>query len=328
MDLHYFLDLHGTLLTKDIPTSVKILQIKTDLILAQVNLKDAMFFPQMSLREGFYCSCPGKKPTLDSTMAHSKFMVKLCPHLTLMLQELIKVPTSNLAKMTAYMVPLIAGQEYILDYLKSNALISVEVGEYKLTTLGRLALNLYLYPDEVIWLKDLIENHVFLDEDFILDKALQYYAMQKAHPMAMLKNIMTLWMDEHTVDDILANYPQHGLGDIFMFRTDITRVLSLFQAIANYLGKEDLVLDFKRLESRITYGVKEDLCDLMDYYSPYLNRNRARILFNAGFTTITKVAQTEPIEIYKATKIPLEKIIEMVTLRGQPRPKNVELDNF
>jgi replicative superfamily II helicase len=66
----------------------------------------------------------------------------------------------------------------------------------------------------------------------------------------------------------------------------------------------------------------------MDYYSPYLNRNRARILFNAGFTTITKIAQTDPVEIYKTTKIPLEKIIEMVTLRGQPKPKNLELDNL
>jgi replicative superfamily II helicase len=66
----------------------------------------------------------------------------------------------------------------------------------------------------------------------------------------------------------------------------------------------------------------------MDYYSPYLNRNRARILFNSGFTTITKIAETEPVEIYKITKIPLEKIIEMVTLRGQPKPKNLVLEDL
>jgi hypothetical protein len=49
----------------------------------------------------------------------------------------------------------------------------------------------------------------------------------------------------------------------------------------------------------------------MEYYQPNITRNKARILFNSGFSSIEKIAQTNPIEIFKETQIPLEKVVEL-----------------
>ena len=76
------------------------------------------------------------------------------------------------------------------------------------------------------------------------------------------------------------------------------------------------------------FGVKEELIDLMEYFAPHLNRNRARLSIMSGFSTITAITNTDPVELYKATKIPLEKIIEMLTLRGQTKSHEKGFDGL
>ena len=56
-----------------------------------------------------------------------------------------------MAKILSYLVPLVAGHEYVLDYLQENGLIAEENGEFCISALGKLSLNLYLFPDEVFW---------------------------------------------------------------------------------------------------------------------------------------------------------------------------------
>jgi len=63
----------------------------------------------------------------------------------------------------------------------------------------------------------------------------------------------------------------------------------------------------------------------MEYYQPNITRNKARILFNAGFETIDKIAHTAPIEIFRETQIPLEKVVE---LQERTPKKNVTLLDF
>ena len=58
------------------------------------------------------------------------------------------------------------------------------------------------------------------------------------HPYPALKEIINMWIEEHTAEDILSNYPQYGLGDIFSYKRDIARVFGLFQALANYCQRK------------------------------------------------------------------------------------------
>ena len=70
----------------------------------------------------------------------------------------------------------------------------------------------------------------------LLQKAVQFYAIQHSKAFPILKDVITMWIEEHTTDDILANYPQFGLGDIFTFKQDVTRILRLFTTMANYFS--------------------------------------------------------------------------------------------
>ncbi len=316
MDMAYFLELHGNPPASNTYT-VQLLKASAEDIHIKITMGDALYYPRISLRDGFLCSCARPPSPFLHGDAHSTFMGKLCVHQTILISDLTQDPTSIIAKLVASLVPLIAGQEYVLDFLRSNGLISVDHGILTISALGRLALSLYLFPDELLWLRDLIANHAFADADYALQKAVQFYALQQGKAFPILKDIVSMWIEEHTTDDILANYPQFGLGDIFTFKQDVTRILRLFTTMANYLQRDTLTTQFRNLEARVEHGVKEELVDLMDYFAPHLTRNRARILFNAGFTNITQITTTDPVVIFKKTKIPLEKIVEMVTLRGQ-----------
>ena len=92
-------------------------------------------------------------------------------HQTILISYLTKDPKSTIAKLVSSLVPLVAGQEYVLDYLQLNGLISADHGTLTISALGKLALSLYLFPDELLWLRDLIANHAFADSDYASPKS-------------------------------------------------------------------------------------------------------------------------------------------------------------
>jgi DNA polymerase theta len=61
------------------------------------------------------------------------------------------------------------------------------------------------------------------------------------------------------------------------------------------LGWHNLELILSQFQNRLTFGIQRELCDLVRL--SLLNGQRARVLYNAGYHTITSLANADVIDI-------------------------------
>lgn len=63
----------------------------------------------------------------------------------------------------------------------------------------------------------------------------------------------------------------------------------------NKLGWYNLELLFSQFQKRVHFGIQPELCDLIQLSA--LNAQRARVLYNAGYETISSLASADPGEL-------------------------------
>lgn len=68
----------------------------------------------------------------------------------------------------------------------------------------------------------------------------------------------------------------------------------------NRLGWHNMELLLSQFQSRLTFGVQRELCDLVRV--SLLNAQRARTLYNAGFLTVADLAKASPDDVATALK--------------------------
>lgn len=68
----------------------------------------------------------------------------------------------------------------------------------------------------------------------------------------------------------------------------------------NRLGWHNLELLLSQFQSRLSFGVQRELCDLVRI--SLLNAQRARILYSSGFITVAEVARADVEEVEKALR--------------------------
>jgi helicase len=75
---------------------------------------------------------------------------------------------------------------------------------------------------------------------------------------------------------------------------------SLYE-VAKLLRREDLMPELYNLRTRIRYGVKEDLLPLVLLED--IGRVKARALYNAGFTDVSKITKAPQAKLASVPKI-------------------------
>lgn len=89
------------------------------------------------------------------------------------------------------------------------------------------------------------------------------------------------------------------------------RILGMVTVFCNRLGWIHMERLLEGFQMRLFFGVSNELLDLVRL-SPLLSTNRARILYQAGFTSIALVARARP------------KQIERILQRANPFSRSVE----
>ena len=136
-----------------------------------------------------------------------------------------------------------------------------------------------LDEEESMWI-----DRLLVDPDDIEDYDYEYFRSD-------LKTAVLIndWMDE-VPEEAMTDSMGIGPGDI---RAKVDRMDWIIYAMSEiaYIFNPDAITKIRPLATRIRYGVKEELSDLVSLRG--VGRSRARVLFNAGYRTKDDIASAE-----------------------------------
>ncbi|KAM6290845.1 DNA polymerase theta isoform 1-T2 [Porphyrio hochstetteri] len=89
-------------------------------------------------------------------------------------------------------------------------------------------------------------------------------------------------------------------GQLQSLQQSAATYAGMVTVFCNRLGWHNLELLLNQFQSRLTFGVHRELCDLVRV--SLLNAQRARTLYNAGFVTVADLAKASPDEVATALK--------------------------
>lgn len=78
------------------------------------------------------------------------------------------------------------------------------------------------------------------------------------------------------------------------------------------LGWHNLELILSQFQNRLTFGIQRELCDLVRL--TLLNGQRARVLYNAGYHTVTALANATEVDVELVLKnaAPFQRFVTIV----------------
>jgi ATP-dependent DNA helicase len=317
MDLPFFVRCYGNSSFIDSPQSELSIEIKNmsgTRISGTVHVEGSMKHFEIDLHTGITCSCHPSKRFLIELANDNSFHARICSHVSYFIHQVSNQPKSKPYLILKSLLPVLAKHEYIFDYLKQEGLVAVSKQKscFRITSFGKLAISLYIYPSEAVWVKTQLKTLSFSKESFLLDKVIEFWQLNESKKHSQVKSIISLWIEEYTLTHIIQSHPYFGVGDIFRLKGELARTSMIFEAIAQFLGRQDVAVRFQQLQYRLLHGIKSNLTDLMIRAHPHLSRNKARILYNAGYHTYSQLIVDKPIDIHLRTKLKLSKVMEIL----------------
>jgi helicase len=222
--------------------------------------------------------------------------------------------------------------ESALEYLESEDLVKMRNERYIATEFGKRTSLLYIDPQSAVAFRDAIDklekgrrNHSLgflhlitnspdfypklslrkkdVDElsmllqdrrDELLDSDMSEYDCSRSF-WALAE-----WIEEasdRTLGDKVGVEP----GDMYrMVETGEWLAYSLYE-VAKLLGRQDVLSEIYSLRTRIRYGIREELLPLVALEG--VGRVRARELYRAGFTDLSKVAKASSAKLASVPKV-------------------------
>ena len=215
----------------------------------------------------------------------------------------------------------------VLEILAEGKLISPDE-PYVATPFGERVSQLYLDPLSAIKIREGLERSknrsdlksiaYFLlivgtpdafsfyvrdsESAILIDAADRYYDQNIGHDprgevdfeffMQYLKTalVLDMWLEEKPEEEIYKTF-NVASGDIHSLISTAEWLLNAASQIAKIFKWEYHQMKLKNLVMRITYGIKEELVELSSI--PNIGRKRARILFDAGYTTPSQLTQEQ-----------------------------------
>ena len=116
------------------------------------------------------------------------------------------------------------------------------------------------------------------------------------------------WCDEEPLDEILERHKIMA-GDLYSTRDNLERIITFIGIIAMHLSESDFDLQDRlinivemaeTLKIRMHYGIREELFDLV-LRLDNVARVRARMMYNAGYHTVTQVRKENPYVLNRKT---------------------------
>lgn len=221
--------------------------------------------------------------------------------------------------------------ESAIEYLESEGMIKSKNDRYIATEFGKLISLLYIDPQTAAGFRDALQKmddssrrhtlgflHLITNSPDFYPKLglrkkdyeelailLQDRQEELLYSMSEYDCSRSLWAlaewieesGEKTLSDLMGVEP----GDMHrMVETGQWLAFSLYE-VAKLLGKQNLLSEIKNLQTRIRYGIKEELMPLV--YLDGVGRVRARELYRAGFTDTSKISKASVQKLASVPKI-------------------------
>ncbi|TXT57108.1 MAG: hypothetical protein BAJALOKI2v1_540010 [Promethearchaeota archaeon] len=290
---------------------IRISDISKNKIAGFVKTHYGVYTCEFDITTGIRCSC-GFDNGISDNFSEQKFAFEFCDHISLFLIYLIKHPEKKIRMYTEDIIPSSLKNQYILDYLFEKGLIYRKNGKIQCSQFGKLIIRLYLYPASGVLIREKLEEvEIQSYQDLIKEGYEILKAENRVRGERMLEPILE-WIDEEPLEEILERYKIMA-GDLYSLRDNLERIITFIGIISQYLisdsreYKNDLIKITEMAETLklcIHNGVREDLLDLV-LRLKNIGRVRARILYNKGYTTATKVKKEKGYVLHKKTGLGL-----------------------
>jgi helicase len=221
--------------------------------------------------------------------------------------------------------------ESALDYLEQEGLVISKNNRYLATEFGKRTSLLYIDPATAVIFKNALEGvertdgkhtlgflHLITNSpDFypklslrkkdydLVSLLIQDRGAELLYPASEYDCSRSFWAlcewVEETCDKTLSDQTGVEPGDMFrIVEIGVWLTYSLHE-VAKLLRREDLLPGLYNLRTRIRYGVKEELLPLVALEG--IGRVRARALYGAGFTDVSKIAKAPQSKLASVQKI-------------------------
>ena len=223
--------------------------------------------------------------------------------------------------------------ESALEYLEQEDLVKSRNDRYIATDFGRRTSLLYINPVTAVKFRDALEGlehtaaatkhelgflHVIADSpDFYpklslrktdydqLSILIQRRGNELLYPISEYdcsRSFWALcWWIEETTEKVLSDKIGVEPGDMYRIVEVANWLAYSLYEVAKLLRREDLMPELYNLRTRIRYGVKEELLPLVLLEG--IGRVKARTLYNAGFTDLSKIAKASQAKLASMPKI-------------------------
>ncbi len=216
-----------------------------------------------------------------------------------------------------------------LRYLESEDFVKQKGGRYIATEFGKRTSTLYIDPLTAILFRKSLENistkghtlgllHIItISEDFFpkfslrnkdyefLSTLIENYADQLIEPISEYdcnRSLLAIhsWINESSEIFLSDNFGIES-GDMHRMTETADWLIHALYEIAKLEKKDDILTEIYDLRSRILYGIKEELVDLVKIKG--IGRIRARILFKNGIKTTEDLSKISIDRLAKIDKI-------------------------
>ncbi|CUR52621.1 putative ski2-type helicase [Nitrosotalea devaniterrae] len=218
-----------------------------------------------------------------------------------------------------------------LRYLESEDFVKQKGGRYIATEFGKRTSTLYIDPLTAVLFRKSLENistkghtlgllHIItISEDFFpkfslrnkdyefLSTLIENYADQLIEPISEYdcnRSLLAIhsWINESSEIFLSDNFGIES-GDMHRMTETADWLIHALYEIAKLEKKDDILTEIYDLRSRILYGIKEELVDLVKIKG--IGRIRARILFKNGIKTTEDLSKISIDRLAKIDKIGL-----------------------
>lgn len=221
-----------------------------------------------------------------------------------------------------------------IDFLSEHDFITFSSNRYLPTSFGKRTSELYISPFTALIFRDALDlykkpttafgylhlvSHTpdmpkmyFRKRDYeiyesILDERFDEflvsipsfddpYEYEKFLSEIKIAEILKDWIDERSEDYIIEKF-DIGSGDLYRLVENSKWLLYSLSEIAKILRYSKHIQPINKLISRVKYGVREELLELVQIEN--IGRIRARILYNAGYTNIQALRKATVADIAK-----------------------------
>lgn len=253
------------------------------------------FSVTFDLNNGLFCSCTKAAKLLTQG--------RFCEHLTHMAAKILTTKTNPFyAPITKILLELNP-----IHFLITHKLIEeLEEDEgYRATIYGRLTIQLYLKPKQMVLIRNSLNTPIKTQKDAlrIALKTLQLDNRSRSTPLEPTIDAIEKWLAGVSHSKILKDSPILYSGDLENLSYGVSWILSAYSKIMGTIGQQfgRYSDELTVLANRMTTGLPESGVVLKKQLG--IPRSKAMCLLNGGIRDIEELRTMAPLELPRLKKI-------------------------